>query len=166
MNLSGGEGPGAGQSESAGWCDVVPTHVRNSRVLGVEADPLRGTETILLVEDEAFVREVAREVLKAAGYRVLTAQSAAEASCVYDRCSGGIDLLLSDIVLPGEDGRSLANRLSSQNPDLQVLMVTGYAMQPGQSRPGRKDEEYLPKPFSSAILLRKVRQVLDGRKRD
>jgi two-component system cell cycle sensor histidine kinase/response regulator CckA len=123
------------------------------------ADEQTEAETILFVEDERFVREVTGEVLRSAGYRVLTAKNAAEAVCVYDAGRSDVDLLLTDVVLPGETGRALAGRLRRENPGLKVLLVTGYADQ--MAVPGTKHEECLPKPFSTEILLWRVRQLLD-----
>lgn len=119
--------------------------------------PLLGeSRTILLVEDETFVREVASEVLRAAGYRVLTAKSAAEAMRIFE--SGfEIDLLLTDVVLPGETGRVLAERLRRANPELPVLLATGY----GEQMAREASEECLAKPFSSEDLLGRVRQLLE-----
>lgn len=122
------------------------------------AERLAGAETILLVEDEAFVREVTGEVLRSAGYEVLTAKDAAEAASVYTARPGGVELLLSDVVMPGENGRALAKRLRRENPELKVLLVSGYAEQMGQ--PGA-EEECLAKPFSTDVLLRRVRRMLD-----
>lgn len=124
-----------------------------------DEDELTGAETILFVEDEAFVREVTCEVLCSAGYRVLTAKSAADAVRAYDQRCGEVDLLLTDVVLPGETGRELAKRLRRQNPRLKVLLVSGYAEQMGLREAGH--EECLAKPFSTGALLRKVRQLLD-----
>lgn len=133
--------------EASGWCR------------GADEEMLAGAETILLVEDEAFVRDVTCKVLRSAGYRVLTAKNAAEAVRVYDARRGEVELLLTDVILPGETGRVLAGRLRRKDPELKVLLVTGYAEQMGRRE--AKPEECLAKPFSSAVLLRKVRQLLD-----
>jgi two-component system, cell cycle sensor histidine kinase and response regulator CckA len=138
--------------------DAQTTETREGareQFLGVE-EMLAGAETILLVEDEAFVREVTGEVLRSAGYEVLTARNATEAAGVYAGRRGGVELLLSDVVLPGENGRALAGRLRRENPELKVLLVTGYAEQMGL-----REEEFLAKPFGTDALLRKVREVLD-----
>jgi two-component system cell cycle sensor histidine kinase/response regulator CckA len=135
------------------------------------AEELAGVETILLVEDDAFVRDVTGEVLRSAGYAVLTAKNAAEATGVYSARGGVVDLLLSDVVLPGENGRALARRLRRKNPELKVLLVTGYAEQMGlqgvqapeeeKEKAQEGDEvECLAKPFSTEVLLRRVRQIL------
>jgi len=124
-----------------------------------EKETLDGAETILFVEDEAFVREVTSQVLQSAGYRVLTAKNAAEAIRVYDQRSSEVELLLTDVVLPGESGRVLAAKLRQENPTLNILLVTGYAEQMGLQEGDQ--EECLAKPFSSEVLLRRVRQQLD-----
>jgi two-component system, cell cycle sensor histidine kinase and response regulator CckA len=126
---------------------------------GIEEPIGGGAETILFVEDEAFVRDVTREVLRSAGYTVLVADSAAEAltAFVENRCK--VDLLLTDVILPGETGLALAAKLRRQNPALHVLFVTGYADQVDAQGPD--DGEYLAKPFSTGVLLRKVRALLD-----
>ena len=121
-----------------------------------DAPWLGESRTILLVEDETFVREVASEVLRAAGYRVLTAKNAAEAIQIYEK-GFEIDLLLTDVVLPGETGRVLAERLRRVNPRLPVLLATGY----GEQMARAAGEECLAKPFSSEDLLGRVRQLLE-----
>jgi CheY-like chemotaxis protein len=122
-------------------------------------------ETILLVEDEAFVRQVAEEILCSAGYRVLRARSAEEAFVAFRKYNGQVDMLLADIVLPGEDGRSLARRLRVENPPLKVLFITGYAKQIVTGGAADEREECLAKPFSGQALLQRIRHVLnEGRK--
>jgi two-component system, cell cycle sensor histidine kinase and response regulator CckA len=113
--------------------------------------------TILYVEDEAFVREVTREVLQAAGYCVLAAKDAAEAIALYQEHCGGIDLLLTDVVLPGENGRELAARLKRRNERLKVILASGYGEQMADEG---TPNECLPKPFSSEVLLQRVGELL------
>jgi DNA-binding response OmpR family regulator len=115
-------------------------------------------KTILLVEDEPFVREVTCEVLRSAGYRVLTAKNAMEGAGIYDARRGAVDLLLTDVVLPGETGRTLAGRLRRHDPGLKVLLVSGYSEQ--MSLSDSLQEELLGKPFSSEVLLRRVEELL------
>jgi two-component system cell cycle sensor histidine kinase/response regulator CckA len=128
---------------------------------GAVEEMLGGAETILFVEDEGFVREVTCEVLRAAGYRVLTARNAAEAVSVYDAYRREVKLLLTDVVLPGETGRALAGRLRRENPALKVLLVTGYV---SEMRLRDGEAECLAKPFSTEVLLRRVRQLLEPRR--
>lgn len=115
-----------------------------------------GAEAILLVEDEAFVREVAWEVLSTAGYRVLSAKNAEEAVEIH--ASQKVRLLLTDVILPGINGFALAKRLKQGNPGLKVLLVTGYAEQ--MSVIEAAEEECLAKPFSAEMLVQRVRQML------
>lgn len=129
--------------------------------LALAAELFRGTETILLVEDEAFVRKVTHEVLESAGYGVVTARNATEALAQLERLPQ-VDLLLTDVVLPGRSGRALAGDLRSREPKLPVLFVTGYPVQLVEIEAAEPAEACLPKPFSAAVLLRKVRQVLNG----
>jgi two-component system, cell cycle sensor histidine kinase and response regulator CckA len=114
--------------------------------------------TILLVEDDTFVREVTREVLQAAGYRVLAAKNSVEGLRMHGGHNHKIDLLITDIVLPDENGRALAEKLRKQDPKMRVLFVTGYGK---QMELGEEDRlECLAKPFSSGILLDHVQQML------
>jgi two-component system cell cycle sensor histidine kinase/response regulator CckA len=122
------------------------------------AADLSGAVTILLVEDEVFVREVTGEVLRSAGYRVLTAKNAADAEQVYVQWCGEVDLLFTDVILPGENGRSFAERLRLTQPTLKILLVTGYAEQIGLLKGG--PEECLAKPFSTRELLEKVKEMM------
>jgi two-component system, cell cycle sensor histidine kinase and response regulator CckA len=105
------------------------------------------------------VRDVTTEVLRAAGYVVLSVCNADEAFGVYSHQRGEIDLLLTDVILPGESGRSLAEKLLRKNPHLVVLFVTGYADQMDIHGNGH----CLAKPFSTRVLLREIRELLDPR---
>lgn len=114
--------------------------------------------TILYVEDEAFVREVTAEVLRAAGYQVLVAKNAAEAMDMFERWRPDVDLLLTDVIMPGETGQMLAARLRRRNSRLNVLYVTGYAEQMGMRSTAHED--CLPKPFSTDALLDQVIRMI------
>src|SRR5213592_1044324 len=124
--------------------------------------PAAGSETILLVEDEHLVRLLARKVLERAGYRVLVAAGGAEALDLAERYAGTIHLLLTDVVMPGMNGRELIRRLAPLRPDLRVLYMSGYAdeavAQHGVLDPGTA---FLQKPFTPGGLADKVRGVLD-----
>lgn len=116
---------------------------------------------ILVVEDEAFVREITSEVLETAGYRVLKARNAGEAHRIWDRCGHDIDLLLTDMVLPDQNGGILAEFCRSLNSDLHVIFTSGYPEGfVSQTSTETKCVSYLPKPFSSEGLLREVRDLL------
>lgn len=87
-------------------------------------------ETILLVEDELFVRDVTQELLEMCGYTVLTACDAAEGIRVFDRHKGPVHLLVTDVVMPGMNGRELAKRLMVRCPELKTIFISGYADNP------------------------------------
>jgi two-component system, cell cycle sensor histidine kinase and response regulator CckA len=128
-----------------------------------QAIDLRGTETILLVEDEAPVREVARRILERQGYTVLVAPSPGEALHLGREHAGPIDLLLTDVVMPRLSGSELARALLEVRPDLRVLYVSGYTdgTIDGQVLLTR-GTAFLQKPFTTDLLCRKVRGLLDG----
>jgi PAS domain S-box-containing protein len=123
----------------------------------------RGSETILLVEDEASLRAITRQGLEEHGYRVLEATSATEALDLAAGHDGPIPLLLTDVVLPGLNGRQLADALVASRPGLAVLYVSGYApeavLHRGVLLPGTL---FLPKPYTVPTLLRRVREAIDG----
>jgi len=121
----------------------------------------RGPETILLVEDEEFVRKVTAEVLESAGYKLVIAPGGAEALDAYGRLSAPVDLLLADVVMPGMSGRDLATKFESLCPRGRVLFMSGYAGQLASFHLSPYGKTYLAKPFSVHVLLRKVREVLD-----
>jgi DNA-binding response OmpR family regulator len=122
----------------------------------------RGRGTILFVEDENFLREVTCEILESAGYRVLKARTAAEAISVFDEYKTIVRLLLTDVVLPGQNGRDLATDLRIVSPKLKIIFISGYP-ENVVTRQGLQEDGmfYLPKPFSAQSLTRKVRQVLE-----
>jgi len=114
--------------------------------------------TILYIEDEQFVREVTREILQSAGYRVLVAGSAEEAQRICDH-RVNIDLLLTDVVLPVESGTRFAARAKREKQQLKVLYVTGYPEQM-TIRPA-ENEACLAKPYSADGLLQQVGRLLE-----
>jgi PAS domain S-box-containing protein len=128
---------------------------------GAGAAP-QGHETILLVEDEPDLRALALEILEMHGYRVLVAAEAGEACRLSDGHAGRIDLLLTDVVMPGKSGRELAALLTARRPELRVIYMSGYTADAIVSD-GVLDPEimFLQKPYSPATLALKVRDVLD-----
>ncbi len=125
------------------------------------ADPVKGTETILLVEDEAVLRSMMRGILTTRGYKVMEAANGVEALAVSEKYQEPIHLLLSDVVMPHMSGRELARRICSFRPDIKVLYVSGYTdeaiVSTGLLEP---NAAFLQKPFTPADLARKVRKVL------
>jgi PAS domain S-box-containing protein len=129
------------------------------------AGTLRGTETILLVEDEDQIRSVARGILQRHGYTVLEARNAGEALLTCEQYDQPIHLLLTDVVMPQMSGKQLADRLAPLRPDMKILFMSGYTdgALDGQLQEGAG---FLQKPLTPGSLTRKVRSILDagGRK--
>src|SRR5207249_3117551 len=119
-----------------------------------------GATTILFVEDEKLVREVACEILQSAGHRALQAQCAAEARRMFEQ-EEDVNLLVTDVMLPDANGTDLAEELGSRRPSLKTIFISGYP-ENAVTRGGIHEHEsrYLPKPFSSESLIRKIKQVL------
>jgi CheY-like chemotaxis protein len=124
------------------------------------AAPSRGAETILLVEDEDALRELTRNILENSGYTVLEAERPDKAVEIALRHSGPIHLLLTDVVMPGMNGRVLAVNLAPIRPEMKVVYMSGYT---GFTHPGLADSEValLPKPYTRDALLRKLHEVLE-----
>ncbi len=145
--------------------DVYFPRTSEEIVAVVEAAPTstRGSETILVVEDDPLVRKAAFRSLSAAGYRVIVAGSGREALEVAAREEHAFDLLLTDVIMPGQNGRELADELRRRRPDLRVLYMSGYAhdiiSKAGMLDPGI---EVLRKPFATSRLQERVRKALDS----
>ncbi len=182
-----GEGTGLGLSTVFGivqqnggsiWVDSEPGHgatftmyFPRATTAEVHTQPnesvkLRGSETILLVEDEQQVREVARGILRRYGYTVLEATNGGEALLLCEAHPGPIHLLLSDVVMPGMSGPAVAKRLASVLPHMRVLCMSGYT-DDAAVRHGVIEVAfaYLQKPLTVETLARKVRDVLDAKER-
>ena len=128
-----------------------------------EEAPRGGSETILVVEDQDELRSLICEVLGDAGHTVLAAANGLEALARAESHAGPVELLLTDVVMPGMNGRELAERLTALRPGLRVLFVSGYARDVIAKRGVLEEQvDLLEKPFSRAGLLRRVRRVLDG----
>ncbi len=126
------------------------------------SETLTGAETILIVEDEAAVREAARQILELQGYAALAAADADEAVQICETYAAEIHLVISDVVMPNLSGRQLVERLSHLRPSMKVLYISGYTddamMHHGIVDGGMP---FLQKPFTQQALARKVRDVLD-----
>jgi CheY-like chemotaxis protein len=124
----------------------------------------RGTETILLVEDDDQVRVVALRILRRHGYHVVAARHAGEAILLSEQYAGVIHLLVTDVVMPQMSGPELAKRLANARPEMKVLCMSGYA-DDSIVRHGVVEAKvaYLQKPLTTDALARKVREVLDAR---
>ncbi len=122
---------------------------------------LRGTETILVVEDQEEIRKLAQMVLKSYGYKVVVAANGWEALLYSERHAGPIHLMLTDVVMPGMTGQELADRLRPLRPEMEVVFMSGY-MENGTVQPGALEAGagFLAKPFSPDALATKVREVL------
>ena len=124
---------------------------------------LRGAETVLVVEDEEVVREMATEILRASGYHVLEAKHPNEALIMAAQFDGEIHLMLTDVVMPQMSGRDLAEQLAPLRPDMKVLYMSGYTddaiVHHGVLEEGTA---FIGKPFSIDALTRKLREILDA----
>ncbi len=125
------------------------------------AEAPHGTETVLLAEDEQDVREVAREFLESGGYKVLEACNGADALRLVAEHKGSIDLLVTDMVMPGMTGQELAARLQQQRTGLSVIYMSGYSEHAAaEAAQADASVRLLTKPFSRGAILRTVREVL------
>ncbi len=178
-----GKGTGLGMAtvygivtQSRGWIDVASrpgsgtavkvylprtdAPVSGKELPAAEIVSVRG-ETVLIVEDQDAVRQLAAEVLTQQGYCTIEAASGAEAVLLLHRPGAAIDLLLTDVILPGMNGRELADRVRSQIPAVKVLFMSGHAGDKLGRRGLLEDGlAFLPKPFTPAALLHKVGMVL------
>lgn len=157
--------PGAGSTFSI-YLPTVTEDIDAPSLRESPRDQHRGSETILVVEDEDGVRRVLLEMLRAQGYRVIAAGSGKEALNLVEDHSLPVDMLVTDVVMAKMSGKDLADALHAKRPELPVLFVSGYAesgiVREGVVEPGA---EFLQKPFTPDELCRKVRSVLDNRDR-
>jgi CheY-like chemotaxis protein len=152
--------PGQGSS----FCLYLPASEK--KIVHEAAAPetlLTGTETILLVDDEETVLEVSAELLSALGYRIYAVASGQEAVAVYMEKGKDIDMVILDMVMPGISGAETFERLRQLNPDLRVLLASGYSID-GQAQQimDRGCRGFLQKPFELSVLSQKVRDVLNS----
>jgi two-component system cell cycle sensor histidine kinase/response regulator CckA len=152
--------PGRGATLTI-YLPSVPDRPEAEEARQARPETLRGTETVLLVEDEQMVRRAVRDVLQRNGYSVLVASNAGEALLISEQHTGFIHLLVTDVVMPRMSGPDLVERLNPWHPEMKVLYVSGYTdnaiAEHGVPDPG---VALLQKPFSVESLLQKVKQVL------
>ena len=123
----------------------------------------RGSETVLLVEDDDMVRALVRETLLREGYRILDTNDPTEARRLADHHKGPIQLLITDVVMPKVNGRDLAEQLVRRRRDMKVLYMSGYTDNAVlNSGILHKDVAFLQKPFTPVTLTEKVREVIEG----
>src|SRR6185503_13177711 len=153
--------PGRGSTFKV-YLPLVGQRAETRTVAVIKPVPRGGTEGVLVVEDEAPVRKLLTNVLKSNGYRVAEAGSGAEALEMKRRSADPIQLLITDMVMPGIGGRELAEQMTQAQPGLKVLYISGYTedavVRKGELRAGTA---FLSKPFTPASLLRRVRDLLD-----
>ena len=129
----------------------------------VRAEAPRGSETILVVDDDLSVRRLIARTIDSLGYRTLVAGSSREALEFFEEAAGDIDVLLTDVIMPGMNGSRLAEIARSRNPEVKIMFMSGY---PGDHIVGNELEEgttYMQKPIPLSVLAVKIREVLDGK---
>jgi two-component system cell cycle sensor histidine kinase/response regulator CckA len=155
--------PGAGATFQI-YLPSVDEPVRSGAGVPVALHSFEGQETILIVEDETSLRTLTHNTLELAGYKVLEAKDGINALSVSDRHTEPIDLLLTDVVMPGMGGRTLAQELTRRRPAVRVVFMSGYTGQTiGVQGPIDPGSAFLLKPFTRDALTRKIREVLDRR---
>jgi CheY-like chemotaxis protein len=123
--------------------------------------PMRGEGTILLVEDDDAVRRLTREILEFSGYRVLESADGREAFSAIEREEGNVDLVITDLVMPGMGGDEFAELLAARHPQIRVLYTSGHLERPVAVPLTPKYRELIRKPFKSGELVRKVGELVD-----
>jgi two-component system, cell cycle sensor histidine kinase and response regulator CckA len=154
--------PGVGTTFKIYLPRVAEEIDRKTNSAGGSAKGAVGRETILLAEDEESLRKLTRASLEQGGYKVLEAKDGADALEASNNHCGPIDLLLTDIVMPGMGGRALAEELMRRRPETRVVYMSGYTGQTiGSQGPIDPGSDFLPKPFTREVLTRKIREALD-----
>lgn len=150
--------PGVGTTFKV-YLPRVDAQVQNSRRVDAGSALTKGSETILLVEDEESLRTLTRTILEQHGYTVLEASGGEEAMEIARRYASPIDLLLTDMVMPGINGRVVARNLAQVRPEIKVLYMSGYSGFASQG-PAESGDILLTKPITRSALLRKLDEVL------
>lgn len=128
---------------------------------GVYANGRAGRKRILLVEDEPFVREATCSILQNAGFEVLSAEDASDAMKVYEECGRMVDLVMTDMVLPGRTGQQLGQDLRQRSPELALLMTSGYGEAAWETELPLERTYFLAKPYSRRGLIEKIETILE-----
>ncbi|MBU6399140.1 MAG: response regulator, partial [Verrucomicrobia bacterium] len=162
-----------------GWIDVfrevergatfkiyLPIRDQAVELPAVESTPdlIRGgKETILLVEDDPLLRALAQSILERYGYQILQAGSGTEALAIWEKQEGKVDLLLTDVAMPGDlGGQDLAWQLQAKRPQLKVVFTSGYNVDSiPRDLPLKPGFNFIPKPYSASALVQTVRSCLD-----
>lgn len=128
-----------------------------------DADRAAGAPTVLVADDEQFMRELVVTLLEMDGYRVLQAETGAGAIALVEECSGKIDLLIADVMMPEMTGPQAAAQIHAQHPGIPVILLTGQNQTSVQTQGlDGADVELLEKPFETGELRHRVRTLIDG----
>ena len=125
------------------------------------ANERSGRRRILLVEDESFVREATCSILQKAGFEVLPAEDARQAMKVYEECGRRVDLVMTDMVLPGRTGQQLGQDVRKRSPDVAVLVTSGYGEAEYETEVPEAHTYFLAKPYSRRMLVEKIETILE-----
>jgi FixJ family two-component response regulator len=136
----------------------LPANARPANAQPPNDRPRR--RTILLVEDEPFVREATCNILRHAGFEVLCAEDAQKATQIYEECNRAIDLVMTDMVLPGRSGQQLGEDLRKHSPEVAVLVTSGYGNAEYELEAPESHTYFLAKPYSRRTLLDKIEKIL------
>jgi CheY-like chemotaxis protein len=155
--------PGKGTTFTVRFPRTQSPTASAARSVAAREEPLDGSETILLVEDDDDVRAFVKDVLEQHGYRVFVAALPSEAIAIAARYTGGIDVLLTDVVMPEMSGRELCEALTSGRPTMRTLYMSGYTDE-ALGRHGVLGEQFalIDKPFTATALARRLRRVVEG----
>ncbi|MDZ4199782.1 MAG: response regulator [Kiritimatiellia bacterium] len=129
--------------------------------IGQDTSVPRGTETVLLVEDEPALRRLTTRFLRAQGYKVLEATHGQEGLDLFRKKAGDVDLILTDVVMPRMNGPDMVRRIRQETPDVAVLYITGF-LRSSQFQDGSAEADVLMKPYTREILARRIRERLDA----
>lgn len=136
---------------------ACPVHEEIRAIVTKLTSQTRGAETILIVEDQEATAQITRILLESWGYRVIEAHSGYEAIEIFARNGESVQLVLTDVIMPGMTGRQLASELLGRRPDVRIVFMSGYP----NDQLNDQDVAFLPKPFNPASLSRMIRKELD-----